>query len=110
MAPEYPPVPRGVVNWFQAQDAPLMSSKALRTHLAPYAPHLWPEVTRLSLLYGIAALRATHGSAPLGLDELGAAVGAQLFSVQTVRCSPAPLSQLPPRQLWPGRLGRRTRR
>ena len=74
--PRYPPVPLGVANWFAAQDAPLLSSKALRSHLAGYSPHLWPEVTRLTLLYGVAALRKTYGDASLPVAALAEVVGA----------------------------------
>jgi hypothetical protein len=72
-----PPVPMGVATWFSAQDAPLLSSKAVRSYLAPYSPHCWPEVTRLTLLYGMAALRASYGDAPLTLAELAEVVGAE---------------------------------
>ena len=72
-----PAVPQGVATWFAAQDAPLLSSRAIRSHLAPYSPNVWPEVTRLTLLYGISALRAAYGDAPLPLAELAEAAGAR---------------------------------
>ena len=72
-------VPANVTAWFAASDADaLLLSRGVREHLAPYSPQSWPEVTRLTLLFGAAMLRKTYGAAPLSLAELSAAAGASL--------------------------------
>ena len=71
-------LPTSVTTWFASQDAEpgLLSNRAVRTHLEPYSPHVWPQVTRLTLLYGIAALRKAYGSGQLSLGDLADVVGA----------------------------------
>ena len=82
MAPrklDHPPgsVPANVTAWFAASDADaLLLDRGVRLYLSPYSPQSWPEVTRLTLLFGAAALRKTYGATPLSLPELAAAAGA----------------------------------
>ncbi len=68
-------VPSGVSTWFAGQEAPLLAHRAVRGHLSAYSPHVWPEVTKLTLLYGIAALRKAYGTT-LSVGELAEVVGA----------------------------------
>ena len=82
MAPrklDHPPgsVPANVTAWFAASDADaLLLDRGVRQYLAPHSPQTWPEVTRLTLLFGAATLRKTYGATPLSLAELAAAAGA----------------------------------
>lgn len=103
-------VPASTSAWFAAQDAsPLLASRVVRDHLSPYSPHAWPEarssrgpplilsvllphaatsqVTKLTLLYGIAALRKAYGAAPLSLGDLADVVGARR-RLRQLRSSP----------------------
>lgn len=69
-------LPTTTSTWFAAQEPGLLSHRAVRTHLEPYSPHVWPQVTRLTLLYGIAALRKAYGPTQLSLGDLADVVGA----------------------------------
>ena len=71
-------LPTSVTTWFASQDAEpgLRSNRAVRTHWEPYSPHVWPQVTRLTLLYGIAALRKAYAPGQLSLGDLADVVGA----------------------------------
>jgi hypothetical protein len=68
-------LPASVSTWFSAQEPGLLDSRAVRRHLEPYSPHTWPKVTRLTLLYGVAALRKAYGQQPLSVGELEDVVG-----------------------------------
>lgn len=70
-------LPASVSTWFSAQEPGLLDSRAVRRHLEPYSPHTWPKVTRLTLLYGVAALRKAYGQQPLSVGELEDLVGTQ---------------------------------
>ena len=85
---EPPPggVPAAVTAWFASQDAcGLLACRDVRSHLASFTPHAWPEATRLTLLYGVAALRAAHGQRALSLPELAEAVGARARGAKGVQ-------------------------
>jgi hypothetical protein len=69
-------LPTGISTWFAAQEPGLLSHRAVRSHLEAYSPHVWPQVTRLTLLYGIAALRKAYGPGQLSLGDLADVVGA----------------------------------
>lgn len=85
-------LPTSVTTWFASQDAEpgLLSNRAVRTHLEPYSPHLWPQVTRLTLLYGIAALRKAYGPGQLSLGDLADVVGAWRALQKVCFCANAP--------------------
>jgi hypothetical protein len=97
-------LPSSVSTWFSAQEPGLLDSRAVRRHLEPYSPHTWPKVTRLTLLYGVAALRKAYGQQPLSVGELEDLVGTHAHTRARARaagcfsCLHCSVSQSTPRR------------
>lgn len=67
------PCPQPSPAWF-ADAGILTNSSTIRNYLQQYSQHCWPEVTKLTLIYGIVALQHTQQGRTLSLAQLQAEV------------------------------------
>ncbi|GAQ79530.1 hypothetical protein KFL_000320290 [Klebsormidium nitens] len=62
-------------QWFQLVDPGLLTNKTIRQYLLAYNAEQWPEVVKLTLLYGILSLQKQYGSQALAVQDLRDIIG-----------------------------------
>lgn len=58
------------VSWFEQVSPGLLRNKAIRNYLAHYTAQEWPEVVKLTLLYGLINLHRQYPGKQLSVAQL----------------------------------------
>lgn len=58
------------VPWYSSVAPSLLTNRTIRNYLNSYSEHLWPQILKLTLLYGIVGLQQQHPQQQLSVLQL----------------------------------------
>lgn len=81
-------------SWYEQVSPGLLRNKAVRNYLSQYAAKDWPEVVKLTLLYGLICIHKQHPGQILTVEQLKDKIATGHVAVTVESVLPQVQSQL----------------